>query len=89
METIKIQDVDNGVMKISTVYTSASGIDELVASIHSKEHPKANAIIWLRPAENLQLIQALEVAQKELDPSYQTREELQTQLTELLNRANG
>lgn len=45
--------------------------------------------VFLGKEANLRYITALETAQKELDPAFQTREELLTQLTELLNKANG
>lgn len=37
------------------------------------------AMLPLQSDQNLQLIQALETAQKELDPGYKTREELQAE----------
>lgn len=49
------------------------------------------AKVIMNTSQNLQLIQALETAQKELDPGYKTREELQAEidaLTEEMGRAN-
>lgn len=43
---------------------------------------------FLNTDQNLQLIQALETAQKELDPTYQTRAEIQAERDALLEDAN-
>lgn len=77
----------NALNQITPIYGAA--IRHYNMGDKDEEIEDSETSIFLGKEANLRYIQALEVAQKELDPSYQTREELQTQLTELLNRANG
>lgn len=81
--------------KIATISTGSQALTVIpsypfvyVGALLTEENEMV-AMLPLQSEQNYQLIIALETAQKELDPTFQTREELPTQLTELLNKANG
>lgn len=85
MELASIFDVNKNLIEVLR-------IDEIVAveTLEDGFNGRCEkATVRLNITQNLQLLTALETAQKELDPAFQTREEILTQLTELLNKANG
>lgn len=86
MATHHIEDIYRDVTTVTPVLYTSKGPHIQVTISDSKAHSESTAAYT--PDATQELIQALETAQKELDPSYQTRAEIQAERDALLEDAS-